>query len=310
MFRRWQRSVRNVILNKSSVDNHRASDKPESTLGLPSEAATDDGDGGGGVGGDDNDNNNNTDINITITIATLIARHTHTYTCTRARRQLRIRIWIRGYTDKYRRKIQIQIQMHAKRTRKSENVNGDGDGDEMTATTTTKAKATVTRSRCSPMYVRTRTGCGWLLTTGTRADRYECRCSGLRPNQHNTSIPMHAASTLQQQQWQRERDNATSIMLAPLRSNTSEHWKRQRRQRRRPPSHATGGGGECHRCRSSSHTHTRAHSCAARSHSSPRLSKGDLQQQLEVLALELLAANQSDAFAGLLFFIAFPPALH
>lgn len=85
---------------------------------------------------------------------------------------------------------------------------------------------------------------------------------------------MHAASTLQQQQqWQRERDNATRIMLAPLRSNTSEHWKRQRRQRRRPPSHATGGGGECHRCRcrSSSHTHThpRTQLCGVLSQFSP-----------------------------------------
>lgn len=84
---------------------------------------------------------------------------------------------------------------------------------------------------------------------------------------------MHAASTLQQQQqWQRERDNATRIMLAPLRSNTSEHWKRQRRQRRRPPSHATGGG-ECHRfrCRSSSHTHTHARTqlCGVLSQFSP-----------------------------------------
>lgn len=176
-------------------------------------------------------------------------------------------------------------------------------------TATTKAKATVTRSRCSPMYVRTRTGCGWLLTTGTRADRYECRCSGLRPNQQhrhsNARVGLHCAVAVPA----RERDNDTRIMLAPL----LERWKRQRRQRRRPPSHATGGGGESHRCRrrcrSSSHTHTHTHSCAC-SHSSPPKQKETRKQQLEVLELERLAANQSEAFAGLLFFIAFPPALH
>lgn len=76
-----------------------------------------------------------------------------------------------GYTDKHRLKYKYRFRFGARKAKTSTAT------VTVTATATTKAKATVTRSRCSPMYVRTRTGCGWLLTTGTRADRYECRCS-------------------------------------------------------------------------------------------------------------------------------------
>lgn len=74
----------NKIENTSSVHNHRPSDRPESTLGLLSVAATDD---------------NNTDINITITIATLI------------RTQTDAQIQIHSYSNSYR--YRYKFQMHA-----------------------------------------------------------------------------------------------------------------------------------------------------------------------------------------------------
>lgn len=145
-----------------------------------------------------------------------------------------------GYTDKHRLEYKYRFRFGARKAKTSTAT------VTVTATATTKAKATVTRSRCSPMYVRTRTGCGWLLTTGTRADRYECRCS--EPTTAHTARHSNARGL------QCVAVGASETTLLANTANCShpnERCMRRRRQqqRRRPSSHATGGGGASHRCR-------------------------------------------------------------
>lgn len=193
-----------------------------------------------------------------------------------------------GYTDKHRLKIQIQIQI---RSTQSENVNGDGGGDG--------------DSECDDegdgnalqMFTYVRSNTNWLrMVTHNRHESRPIRMPLLRSNNSTHSEAFQCTRPAMCSSG-RERDNATRqyLLLARTQANAA---------------YGSDGNGAALRAML---LVVVARLIVAGVAVVPVSSHGSPPKQRRVAALEVLeerTTNQSAAFAGRLFFIALPPALH